>query len=86
MPCLEILKIQSIAEAAREQLRGRETNVNASETDELFPASWERAARTALFSAEIDAAVHKSRCDECGGVVARTTEMDIAANPLSNAA
>lgn len=65
MSCPEFGRIQSIVEAAREELQRREMETVEEPTGDVAFSAWERVTRTSLFSAEIDAQFHKARCPQC---------------------
>lgn len=65
MSCPELSRIQSTIETAREELRLRASEATTEAAGESAFSTWERVARTSLFSAEIDAQFHKARCPQC---------------------
>lgn len=72
MTCPEFHHIQNRVEIARAELRSRAAE---SAADEFAYSAWERAARTSLFSAEIDAQFHKAHCSQCRAAEAQELKL-----------
>lgn len=67
MCCADLAQLEQSAQSARLELNRASTHGGGAGSSSVY-SSPERSARTALFSAEIDIAVHRARCVVCATI------------------